>query len=36
MTNPENEHVTDLNGREMSFFVPLVILMVAIGLFSRG
>jgi NADH-quinone oxidoreductase subunit M len=34
MTNPENEHVTDLNGREMSFFVPLVILMVAIGLFS--
>jgi NADH-quinone oxidoreductase subunit M len=34
ITNPENEHLSDLNGREMGFLVPLVLLMVVLGLFS--
>jgi NADH-quinone oxidoreductase subunit M len=34
VTKPENEAIEDLNGREMGFLIPLVVLMVAIGLFS--
>jgi NADH-quinone oxidoreductase subunit M len=34
VTRRENEHLTDLNGRELGFLVPLVLLMVALGLFS--
>jgi len=30
----ENEKILDLNGRELAFFVPLIVLMVVIGLFS--
>ncbi len=34
VTNTENNHVTDLNGRELGFLIPLVLLMVALGVFS--
>jgi len=34
LTHPENETIEDLNGRELGFLVPLVLLMVTIGLFS--
>jgi NADH-quinone oxidoreductase subunit M len=34
ITRPENETISDLNGRELGFFVPLILLMAAIGLFS--
>jgi NADH-quinone oxidoreductase subunit M len=34
VTHPENERMEDLNGRELGFLVPLVLLMVTIGLFS--
>jgi len=34
VTKVENESIEDLNGREMGFLIPLVVLMVAIGLFS--
>ena len=34
VTKAENESIEDLNSREMGFLIPLVILMIAIGLFS--
>jgi NADH-quinone oxidoreductase subunit M len=34
VTNEENERLEDLNGRELGYLVPLVVLMVAIGLGS--
>ncbi len=34
MSNPENDHLTDLNRRELGFLIPLVLLMVALGIFS--
>jgi NADH-quinone oxidoreductase subunit M len=33
ITNPENEHLQDLNGRELATLVPLVALCFAIGLY---
>jgi NADH-quinone oxidoreductase subunit M len=35
ITNPENEHLTDLNGRELATLVPLVVLCFAIGLYPK-
>ncbi|HVR76578.1 MAG TPA: NADH-quinone oxidoreductase subunit M [Planctomycetota bacterium] len=34
VTLPENERIPDLGGRELGYLIPLVILMVALGLFS--
>ncbi|MBI4601221.1 MAG: NADH-quinone oxidoreductase subunit M, partial [Planctomycetes bacterium] len=34
ITSPENEEISDLNARELGFFVPLLLLMVLIGLAS--
>jgi NADH-quinone oxidoreductase subunit M len=35
VTNPKNEKLLDLNGRELATFVPLVILAFAIGLYPK-
>ena len=35
LTNPENEKLEDLNGRELAYLVPLVILCFWIGLYPR-
>src|SRR5262249_27459669 len=35
ITNPENEHLTDLNGRELATLVPLVALCFWIGLYPK-
>ena len=35
VTNPKNEHLTDLNLREFATFVPLLILAVWIGLYPK-
>jgi NADH-quinone oxidoreductase subunit M len=36
VTNPENEKLTDLTGREKLVLVPVVIMIVAIGFFPRS
>ncbi len=35
ITNPKNEHMTDLNVREFATFIPLIILAVWIGLYPK-
>ncbi len=35
VTNPKNEKLNDLSGRELATFVPLVILALAIGLYPK-
>jgi NADH-quinone oxidoreductase subunit M len=35
VTNPENEHLQDLNGRELATLVPLVALCFWIGIYPK-
>lgn len=35
VTNPENEHMSDLNAREWGYLTPLLVLMVVMGLFPN-
>jgi NADH-quinone oxidoreductase subunit M len=36
VTNPDNEHLTDLDAREIGILVPLVVLVFAIGFFPKS
>jgi NADH-quinone oxidoreductase subunit M len=35
ITNPENEHLTDLNRRELGLILPLILLMLFMGVYPR-
>jgi NADH-quinone oxidoreductase subunit M len=35
VTNTENEHLTDLNRRELGLILPLVLLMLFMGVYPR-
>lgn len=35
LTNPKNEHMKDLNGREIAYFVPLILMAFLMGFFPE-